>query len=191
MSAELRLFIAIPIPVTPAIEAVREKLRECGPALRVSRDDTLHLTVKFLGATPSDHVPEIESVLQETLADQKGFSLQLQGVGVFPKPSRPSVVWIGMEDNPTLQSIATRLEDNLASIGFPKEDLPFRPHITIARVRRGLRLNLNDFCETYQDVELGTQPATPIVLYESNLNNQSGGPTYHELIEIPLHSAKA
>ncbi len=188
MSAELRIFIAIPIPVTPAIEAVREELREYGSALRVSRDETLHLTIKFLGPTPSDRVPEIETVLHETLADQSTFELQLNGVGTFPKPSRPSVVWIGVQDNPPLNSIATRLEENLASIGFPKEERPFRPHITIARVRRGRRLDLSNVCETNQNTNFGHQAATPFILYESGYQDgpKSGGPTYNELIKVPL-----
>ncbi len=188
MPANLRLFIAVPIPVTTVIESVREELRELGTGLRVSRDDTLHLTVKFLGDTPRNRVPEIESVLQETLSDQTVFPLQFRGIGAFPKPTRPSVVWIGVTDNPLLNSIATRLEDNLNAIGFPKEDRPYHPHITIARVRRGCQLNLSSLCQNHQKTELGTQSATPFVLYESILNNgpHSNGPLYNALSEISL-----
>ena len=188
MSANLRLFIAVPIPVTPVIESVREELRELGTGLRVSRDDTLHLTVKFLGDTPLHRVPEIESILQESLSDQPVFSLDLRGIGAFPKPTRPSVVWIGLEHNPSLEAIVTRLEDNLSEIGFPQEDRPYTPHVTIARVRRGHRLNLSSLCENHQETDFGTQSATPIVLYESILNNgpHSKGPIYNVLSEISL-----
>ncbi|WP_166820466.1 RNA 2',3'-cyclic phosphodiesterase [Thalassoroseus pseudoceratinae] len=189
MSADLRLFIAIPIPVTSAIEGVRQELRGHQSALRVGRDDPLHLTLKFIGATPPHQVPVIEAVLQETLAGQTAFPLELQGVGAFPKPTRPSVVWIGLADNPNLHSIAKDLEANLATIGIPRENRDYHPHVTIARVRRGRSINLAEFCQAQSQLAFGQTQIDTVVLYESNFQSGSkrNGPIYTPLVTVSLN----
>jgi len=61
----------------------------------------------------------------------------LSGTGVFPRRSRPQVLWVGVEDaSGRLSDLQQRLEDEFARAGFPKEDRGYRPHLTIARLRR-------------------------------------------------------
>ncbi|HEX7774644.1 MAG TPA: RNA 2',3'-cyclic phosphodiesterase, partial [Pyrinomonadaceae bacterium] len=57
--------------------------------------------------------------------------------GVFPKPSRPLVLWIGVSDpSGQLSALQEKFEDECAVEGFEKEDRAYRPHLTIARLRK-------------------------------------------------------
>ncbi len=74
--------------------------------------------------------------LRETAASTGPFGLEIRGVGAFPNPQRPRVVWAGVGDgSETLQGVATRLRQGLSSRGFPTELRPFVPHLTLTRIR--------------------------------------------------------
>jgi 2'-5' RNA ligase len=64
------------------------------------------------------------------------FEIEAAGLGVFPNPHRPRVVWVGIAGEiEALRTLHARLEDDLAAQGFPKEGRAFSPHLTMGRVR--------------------------------------------------------
>jgi 2'-5' RNA ligase len=136
--AALRTFISIPLP--PEIrEAVRDfsgLIRPfCGNA-KWERTDKLHLTMKFLGDTDERLVPEILGAIGDAAALVPAFTLTVSGFGAFPAAHRPRILWIGCGDaGGSLLALHLRLEERLAALGFEREDRPFHPHVTIARLR--------------------------------------------------------
>lgn len=137
----LRTFIAIELDATlrDALRRLQDRLREqVSPAsVRWVRPEGIHLTLKFLGDTPSDRVPEIQAALTEAAAGFGVFAVGVAGLGCFPNTRQPRVVWVGL-DEPTgvLARLRDAVEARVAPLGFPTEKRPFSPHLTLGRVQR-------------------------------------------------------
>jgi len=135
-----RVFIAIELPPEVRQELGRLedrlKIRCSSGQLKWVAVDSIHLTLKFLGEIP---VSRLEAVRDATAASAAGvgeLALELSGFGAFPGPSRPRVIWVGLEgDVPGLVSLAGRLDREMQALGFERESRPFSPHLTLARVR--------------------------------------------------------
>lgn len=137
-----RLFIAVPLPddmagaVTEVVDEVRSHgLPEGERDVRWVRLDGLHLTLRFLGPTPEDRIAPTAARMAEVASTVAGpIDLELRGSGVFPPVGRPRAIWIGIGDGAAaLGEVETQLSDALVSIGWPPDDRPFRPHLTLAR----------------------------------------------------------
>jgi 2'-5' RNA ligase len=114
-------------------------LREAVPdaAASWSRPENIHLTLKFFGNVAVDKVPTISSAATRATKEFSPFQIRIGGTGVFPRPSRPQVLWIGIDDpSGQLSTLQRRLDDECAIYEFAKEDRAFRPHLTIARIRK-------------------------------------------------------
>jgi RNA 2',3'-cyclic 3'-phosphodiesterase len=95
-----------------------------------------HLTLSFLGEVGSEFVDRISSALTRAASETPPFDLVLEGVGAFPTPARPRVVWVGATTGgPQASALAARVSAALAHEGFPVERGPFVPHVTLFRVR--------------------------------------------------------
>jgi 2'-5' RNA ligase len=174
----MRLFIAVPLP-EPALgqaAATLRGLRELGWPVRWVREDNLHLTLKFFGEVISERAGAIEELLGFAVRGLKPMEMALAGGGVFPDPRRPRVLRLEIQAGPELELLQDRLERGGEEIGFPPEGRPFRPHVTLGRVREGHRLPA-DAIPRLEAVPSGTGfVADRIVLFESELSR--AGPTY-------------
>ncbi len=137
----MRLFVAINLP-----QEERARLEQEVRALRGARlpvrwvaADALHLTLKFLGEVPDARVGAIEGVMTEVARAFPPFWLELRGLGAFPNLRSPRVVWVGVQAPPELGRLAGALEDALAGLGYPRENRPFSPHLTLGRAERDAR----------------------------------------------------
>lgn len=158
----MRLFVAINLPadVRAGLLAAIEPLRDAAPRLSWARDEQLHLTIKFLGEQPETLATELESRLAATAARNGAPLLRLGGVGAFPNFSAPRVVWLGVAPEPRLELIHHEVELACAELGLPVDGRPFRPHITLARVRdtqRADRAMLRGLSEAAQRVEFESE----------------------------------
>lgn len=96
----------------------------------------VHLTLRFLGEVPAERLDAISAAIEASVRDGRPYDLILEGVGAFPSPSRPRVVWVGARaGGPETSEIAARLSTMLAQAGFPPERERFVPHVTLFRVR--------------------------------------------------------
>jgi len=162
-----------------------ESLRTLGSAVRILAPEIIHFTLKFLGDTPEDAQESILQALREACQGEASFPIRLQGVGVFPSPAKPSVVWIGGAEDGSLSRITGRLEENLAGIGFPQENRPFTPHLTIARVKGPVNPSrLQGILTEFSAASFGTVLVRSVRLKRSVLG--AGGPTYSTVGEITL-----
>ena len=109
------------------------RVREAG-RLRWAVTQELHLTVRFLGPTSPARVPDVAAAAHAAVVDLDPFEVRLRGAGAFPSPSRPRVVWLGIERGaPQLEALAGSLARELAARGWAPDDRPFRAHLTLAR----------------------------------------------------------
>ncbi|HKU41453.1 MAG TPA: RNA 2',3'-cyclic phosphodiesterase, partial [Polyangiales bacterium] len=109
--------------------------------LRWASAAKLHFTLRFLGNVPDAEREGIARACAECAAELPGFALTLAGAGAFPRASRASVLWVGVEDGAAeLCALAERLNERLAQRGVAREVRAFVPHLTIARAKRPLRL---------------------------------------------------
>jgi len=141
MSEEWRTFCAIELPdeVRSQLASHAKRLREAVPEASASwsKPENVHLTLKFFGNVSPDKLPLISAAASRAIKDSSSFSIRIGGTGVFPKRSRPQVLWVGVEDSSDrLADLQRRLEEEFAHEGFPKENRGYRPHLTIARLRQ-------------------------------------------------------
>jgi len=130
----VRLFVALEIPaaVRDNLATLVKDLRNSEPKARWVRPENLHVTLKFLGETPSEKLEDIRKALSAVHSEQP-VELDFRGLGFFPDERRPRVVWAGVDASPNVQSLAASIDQALEKIGFPREDRPFTPHLTLAR----------------------------------------------------------
>jgi len=133
----MRLFVAVNLPaeVREAIAAAARPLVAAAPALAWVSTERLHLTVKFLGACSDDAVPGLGEALDGVAQRHREFALDLKDVGAFPNFRRPRVVWMGVEHAARLELLQHDVERACEALGHEVEGRPFRPHLTLARVR--------------------------------------------------------
>ena len=139
MSESARVFVAILFPsdVRTAIARQTAELRGGDPALKPVREEQIHLTLRFLGDTPRARLDEVAARLCEVAAEIEPFELDVEGAGAFPGARRPVVLWAGVRESDALETLHETVEETLVSLGLGRDDRPFHPHVTVARVRRG------------------------------------------------------
>lgn len=161
----MRLFFAIPLP-EPVLDAVAEALRPIrasAPAIGWTRRAHIHLTLKFLGEVAPDRVDAVANSVAPWVRRLPMASIRLVGGGGFPDARRPKVLWIGAEA--ALGPLVGAMEASLAPLGFPPEERPFVPHVTVGRVREG---RADRVAAALRELgEVATFTPTAVVLYES------------------------
>jgi 2'-5' RNA ligase len=136
-----RIFFAIHLPtnIRSRAAAQSERLRELVPDAFASwtREDTMHLTIKFIGEVPTAAVERLSTAASNAVKGIGPFNIVVGGAGSFPKKGPPKVIWIGIDDpSGKLHELHKRLDEECDIRGFPKEHRPFQPHLTIARLRK-------------------------------------------------------
>lgn len=133
-----RTFIAIELPpdvrsrVAQHIALLRREL----PDVRASwsRENNLHLTLKFLGNVLVADIPKVSDAVERTSKSVSPFQLIFSGCGTFPPRGVPSVLWLGTQAS-GLHAVHAAIDQELNAAGFPRESRPFHAHLTIARLR--------------------------------------------------------
>ncbi len=137
-----RLFIAIAVPPAVRREIGRAlgKMRRNAPpgAVRWTRTEQFHVTIKFLGDVPASQVPAVEQSVSEVCAGFPAIHLSAHGVGFFPGEQKPRVVWAGVDDdNGQLARLHRLLEDALRFVAPAEKPEKFAGHITLGRFKPG------------------------------------------------------
>lgn len=184
MNDVARLFIAVKIEPTRPLRKVLSQLEAMGRAVKPIAADKLHLTLKFLGDTDLALVPQVSDFLRKAVGEATKFEMPLVGLGAFPHPRRPSVVWVGTQESETLVDIAGSLERLLRPLGFKRERRRFEPHVTLARIRSKPPGELAELLDADQSTDFGAVPVASVQLFQSEL--RSDGPQYTVLSTVEL-----
>jgi len=183
----MRLFVAIDLPdeVKAALARAQARLRDDAPRadVRWTPPRGLHLTLRFLGEVGEAAVPGVIATLTAAASGHPAVELAATGVGVFPQPTRPRVLWAGIEG--ALAGLAADIEGGLVALGHPQERRPFSAHVTLGRVRRPVALAaLNRAIAGLGRPEFGAWTAREVVLYRSH--QRPTGSVYEALAQVPL-----
>ncbi len=178
----LRVFIAVDISseeVLSNLGRARDLLTSTGADLRPVATENLHITMRFIGETPSDLVNNICSELENL--EFKPFRVVVKGIGVFPNITRPRVIWAGITEGfEELNRIHSDIEKMLKKLHIPPSREKFIPHITLARVKSGR--NLSKLIKTINnivDMDFGEFMVEEVVLKRSVLT--PSGPIYSNI----------
>jgi 2'-5' RNA ligase len=136
---QIRSFIAIELPaeVRSALQRLQAELTLPQYSfVKCVAPQGIHVTLKFLGNISPQKVAEITGVMEQASQGVSPFQLQITEVGAFPNMRSPRVLWVGMKGElDKLIAWQKRIDDGLFPLGFAKENRPFTPHLTLARVR--------------------------------------------------------
>jgi RNA 2',3'-cyclic 3'-phosphodiesterase len=185
---DIRSFMAIeiPSPLKARMEEIQRQLRRTDADVKWVRPEAIHLTLKFLGSIRQEDVERISQALAPVVAEGESFEVRVQGMGCFPNPRNPRVVWLGVDrGKDALASLQGAIEKKMAELSFLPEDRPFSPHLTMGRVRspRG-RAGLAQVLEKHQGVEIGIFQTQEVILFRSEL--RPSGAVYTKLREFPF-----
>jgi len=184
----LRTFIAInlnPEIKKTLIQLIKE-LDTGNRSIKWVAEQGMHLTLKFLGEIDREKVAQIKNVLKRILKKYRPFSLRFKGTGSFPPGKKAArVLWVGIEEEESLERLQSELEAELEKIGFPKEERRFHPHLTLGRVKfpSGLGQTLS-LLEKYKDQTFGEMKVEKITFFQSIL--KPTGAEYSILSEFEL-----
>ena len=185
----IRAFIAFPIP-----DEVREKLGGAQkaiskniPNLRPVKPQGIHLTLSFLGDITQGQVYQVSQVMQQVCDKHKPMEFICRGFGGFPDLKSPRVLWAGLQgDIAPLQSFHRELVTELAKLGFPMEERPFTPHLTLFRIK-GKQKQLGTIrkrMDVASRENVGIVPCDTLVLFRTDL--KPDGAVYSKLKIVAL-----
>ena len=189
-----RLFVAVELSEEARgalAEAQAVCRRRCDPPVRWVDPRGAHLTLKFLGDVAPERVQPLSDALAGIAAARAPFQLSTGPAGVFPSPRRPRVLWLGV-DGPveSLEDLQQDVEFGLHGLGFPLDGRPYRPHLTLGRVRDGVTGHLPGLAGALEELRSATPAPLPVeelLLIRSELGRgDRGGPRYTTLAVAPL-----
>lgn len=189
----MRAFVSIDVEDSQIVQGIQDvQLKITQPGVRFVNPSIIHLTLKFLGEIAPEKIQQLERALTQAASRFLPFEISFMGFGVFPKLSRPRVIWIGVKkqgNEDHLKALAAAVDRSLQSIGFPAEKRPFSSHLTIGRVKfadSGLRKQLQNLTQELAMTKLGEMVVEEVRLKESTLTPK--GPIYETLVAAPLTS---
>ena len=150
------------------------------------RPEGIHLTLKFFGDIGREHLLSIAEVVTVHAAATPPLNLFVQGLGVFPAPRRPRVLWIGVGgDTERLIALQKAVDQGLETCGFRKEERPFQAHLTLARIKSPQGLAGIEKMLTEKGSEgAGAFKARSVTLFQSELTPK--GAIYTVLGNFPF-----
>ncbi|MGH9254365.1 MAG: RNA 2',3'-cyclic phosphodiesterase [Vicinamibacterales bacterium] len=187
----MRLFVAVEIDpqvarkIGECSDELRRRVGQHAPRARVSwvPADRLHVTVRFIGETDEAQAAHIASSLQAALGVEP-FDAAFHGVGAFPERGVPRVFWAGMTAGAAgLTAVEEAVTARLAACGVPPEGRPYRPHVTLARVREASGLRPRALFDGLIDRPFGVSPVGAITLFQSR-------PSPNGSVYVPLQTTR-
>jgi RNA 2',3'-cyclic 3'-phosphodiesterase len=192
----MRLFVALDLDdsIRSRVKRFVDDLRKFAPNLHWVSEESLHITLKFIGQSTPEQAAEIKTAL--ALIKSPAVSLEIRSYGFFPRLAAPRVFWAGVHADEILSHLAGSIDKAMANIGTTVERAPYHPHITLARAGSGEpRGNLKDRpCDPFRLLQetlssmpvsdFGSITAREFFLYESRLSPK--GSIYSKLARFPI-----
>jgi 2'-5' RNA ligase len=185
-----RTFVAIPLsePVRAAVERLRGRIQAEIQGARWVEPRNYHVTLAFLGDVPHADLAEVCRAVTAAAAAHAPFDLTVHGLGAYPTPARPRVLWAGLTGPgvESLRSLHADLERALRQLGYPPDDR-FSPHVTLARFKPGKAPapDLTALVERHAGRwQAGNLRVDEVLVYSSSPDPE--GPTYTVLSRGPL-----
>jgi 2'-5' RNA ligase len=194
----MRIFVALDIDdaIRQRIARFMEGVHNFAPDARWVRPESMHVTLKFIGEKSEAEVGEIKQALEGIEAS--ALEIRFHGYGFFPTAKAARVFWVGIEAGPQIEALAAKVDSTMATLGMPKEEHAFTPHITLARAggrsasprgqkddgRNQAFHKLQEKLSAMTAPDFGTMTARAFFLYQSQLSQ--GGSRYTKLSAFAL-----
>jgi RNA 2',3'-cyclic 3'-phosphodiesterase len=182
----MRLFVAINLPDSwkQTLALPEASIGWLGRGVKWVEPRGMHLTLRFLGEVAENELPALETAIRAAVSDTAPFSMRIHGTGVFPNPRRPRVYWAGVDAPSSLIEMQKRLESQMQNLGFETEEVPFRPHLTLARIKEPV--GKERMTEALLNFRLESDPITvsEVLLMQSHLS--ADGARYEAIRHFPL-----
>ena len=184
----VRTFIAVELPqeIHNTLKQLQDVLRGSMPDVRWTKAANIHITLKFLGDVQVSRLDAISESLRDAAGQFSPFNVRLTGIGAFPNSRKPRIIWVGIDQGADeLVQMAQKIEASMKRLGFPREKRPFRPHLTIGRIRHLEHpLVMTEALERSAVGELGEFTVQKASFIKSQLD--PAGSIYTTLAEAPL-----
>ncbi len=184
----VRAFVAIEVDedVRAALTDTQRKLKKSDAHVSWVKAEHIHLSLAFLGDIFPRQVQGMGKALDEIGGLCGPFTMDVGGVGSFGSPRKPRVIWAGIEAPPQglieMQEVVAAAAEEF---GIPVDKRPFRPHITLGRVRSGRNVDaLTSAMASVKNTRHGSVAVRRILLMRSVLKSQ--GAEYSILHETAL-----
>jgi len=175
----MRAFVAIEVNNKDVLNSIHKIQAELNIKAKPVELYNMHFTVQFLGEVSEEMVGKISDALNSI--EFSAFSISFMGVGVFPKPSFPRVIWIGTNEGADeLEKLAEMIRMKLSQLGF-QPDKKFKPHVTIFRVKKKIE-NVSNELQKFSMHSFGKQVISEVKLKKSELT--PNGPIYTDLLIV-------
>ena len=180
----MRLFTGIAI-APDVLDKLARVLMELRPLAQAnwSPVENLHITSKFIGEWPEARLRELEGALKH-METVNRFEISIARFGYFPNPHHPHTLFAGIKAGPELAGLAKRIDDALEPTGVKREDRPYSPHLTLARIKHGNIKPLRDHIANMTDFDFGKFEVSEFHLYLSKPGPR--GSVYTRLAAYPL-----
>lgn len=188
----LRLFVCIHVPeeVRDNLRAIQKQFDKQMPndAVRWTSFEQLHLTLEFLGNIPADHLSPLQQALAKVAAEHRAFAIAAQTIGAFSSVRNPRVIWAGLTGEiDRLKALQADAHASVVQWEKEPESRPYRPHLTLGRVRPAKPRELRKVTQALASVEsadFGKWRATEFSLMQSKLSPH--GAQHSVLATFPL-----
>lgn len=184
----MRLFLAVELSagVREGVAAFQRELEPRLGSVRWVPPENLHLTVRFIGEEGAEVAEGLSRTLPERLENVPPCTVGFRGFGCFPNPKRARILWVGVDPVPEeLRRVHALCETTVTELGVEPETRPFRPHLTIGRVkRRGRHRTLEESVPAFSDRSFGELPVSEVVLFESLLSSEGARHTTLERFRL-------
>ena len=178
----MRTFVAIEVSDQGVLNSISQVQAELNIKAKPVEIHNMHFTVQFLGEVSEEMVRKISSELSSL--EFTPFLVSFMGIGVFPKPSSPRVIWIGTNEGADeLEKLAEMIRMKLSQLGF-QPDKKFNPHVTIFRVKKKIE-NVSNELQKFSTHSFGKQVISEVKLKKSELT--PNGPIYTDLLLSLIH----
>ncbi|CAH2599589.1 RNA 2',3'-cyclic phosphodiesterase [Rhodovastum atsumiense] len=177
----MRLFVGLDFPWD-----VKQQLAALAggvPGARWVPVENYHLTLRFIGEVPAHRAEEIDEALAGLRA--RSFPMSLAGIGTFAKGGQENALWVGVEKNPQLEALRSKIETALQRAGLEPERRRFSPHVTLARLRDAAEAKLAGFVQSHNLLRVGPLEVDRFVLFSSRLGKEAS--VYTPEVEYGLH----
>jgi RNA 2',3'-cyclic 3'-phosphodiesterase len=174
----MRLFVALDLSesVRATLAKFSDKLRAEFPSAKWVRNESIHLTLKFIGEVGEDRVASIETALA-AVNSTAPVEINFRGTGFFPDERQPRVFWIGIDATPNMAALAEQIESQLEPLGIARESREFKPHLTLARIQDSHGIEkLHTALRRHGPFDFGGIRKNEMYLYRSELG--AGGAKY-------------
>ncbi len=181
----MRLFIAVDVEepsIVSRVAMVKSTIQSLNVPVKLVEDENLHITLLFIGEVSEYAAESIKEALS-TLSF-RSFKIKLKGIGAFPSPGRPRVVWVGVDEGEEeLVKLHREVLSRVRKAGIQVSKQEFKPHLTIGRVKGTRNITaLTKMLMEYSEEEFGYQVVNEVRLKQSILTPK--GPIYKTLYSV-------